>query len=190
MLNAYERQLILFYLSNAAAHFHHSVRGRREELAEWVTENRDLLALSDETEEPGEHQASSLYEKELSTQEWKHLRKTLEEEYAAACNGGGKDRTARRLCRLGQEMDLAPEDIAFLEIVLCNATQPIFVSLIDCFESDHRYRQRFFNVTHPVLPCILGIPASAFRARFTADAPLVKSGLVSVNDDSEFEIIN
>ena len=36
MLNAYERQLILFYLSNAAAHFHHSVRGRREELAEWV----------------------------------------------------------------------------------------------------------------------------------------------------------
>ena len=174
MLNAYERQLILFYLSNAAAHFHHSVRGRREELAEWVTENRDLLALSDETEEPGEHQASRPYEKELSTQEWKHLRKTLEEEYAAACNGGGKDRTARRLCRLGQEMDLAPEDIAFLEIVLCNATQPIFVSLIDCFESDHRYRQRFFNVTHPVLPCILGIPASAFRARFTADAPLVK----------------
>lgn len=173
MLNAYERQLILFYLSNAAAHFHHSVRGRREELAEWVTENRDLLALSDETEEPGEHQASRPYEKELSTQEWKHLRKTLEE-YAAACNGGGKDRTARRLCRLGQEMDLAPEDIAFLEIVLCNATQPIFVSLIDCFESDHRYRQRFFNVTHPVLPCILGIPASAFRARFTADAPLVK----------------
>ena len=174
MLNAYERQLILFYLSNAAAHFHHSVRGRREELAEWVTENRDLLALSDETEEPGEHQASRPYEKELSTQEWKHLRKTLEEEYAAACNGGGKDRTARRLCRLGQEMDLAPEDIAFLEIVLCNATQPIFVSLIDCFESDHRYRQRFFNVTRPVLPCILGIPASAFRARFTADAPLVK----------------
>ena len=189
MLNAYERQLILFYLSNAAAHFHHSFRGRREELAEWVTENRDLLALSDETEEPGEHQASRPYEKELSTQEWKHLRKTLEEEYAAACNGEGKDRTARRLCRLGQEMDLAPEDIAFLEIVLCNATQPIFVSLIDCFESDHRYRQRFFNVTHPVLPCILGIPASAFRARFTADAPLVKSGLVSVDDDGDIKIV-
>lgn len=190
MLNAYERQLILFYLSNAAAHFHHSVRGRREELAEWVTENRDLLALSDETEEPGEHQASSLYEKELSAREWNHLRKTLEEEYAAACKGGRKDRIAGLLLRLGQEMDLAPEDIAFLEIVLCNATQPIFVSLIDCFESDHRYRQRFFNVTHPVLPCILGIPASAFRARFTADAPLVKSGLVSVDDDGEFEIIN
>ena len=189
MLNAYERQLILFYLSNAAAHFHHSVRGRREELAEWVTENRDLLALSDETEEPGEHQASRPYEKELSTQEWKHLRKTLEEEYAAACNGGGKDRTARRLCRLGQEMDLAPEDIAFLEIVLCNATQPIFVSLIDCFESDHRYRQRFFNVTHPVLPCTLGIPASAFRARFAADAPLMKSGLVSVDDDGDIKIV-
>ena len=188
MLNAYERQLILFYLSNAAAHFHHSVRGRREELAEWVTENRDLLALSDETEEPGEHQASRPYEKELSTQEWKHLRKTLEEEYAAACKGGRKDRIARLLLRLGQEMDLAPEDIALIEFWLHYETQPIFGSLVECFERGRHY-QRFFNVTHPVLPCTLGIPASAFRARFAADAPLMKSGLVSVDDDGDIKIV-
>lgn len=188
MLNAYERQLILFYLSNAAAHFHHSVRGRREELAEWVTEDRDLLALSDETEEPGEHQASRPYEKELSTQEWKHLRKTLEEEYAAACKGGGKDRIAGLLLRLGQEMDLAPEDIALIEFWLHYETQPIFGSLVECFERGRHY-QRFFNVTHPVLPCTLGIPASAFRARFTADAPLMKSGLVSVDDDGDIKIV-
>lgn len=187
MLNAYERQLILFYLSNAIARFPHSFRAR-EELAEWVTENRDLLTLRDETEEPGKHQASSLYEKELSAREWKHLRKSLEEEYAAACKGGRKDRIARLRRRLGREMDLAPEDIALIELRLHEETQPIFGSLIECFERGRHY-QRLFNVAHPVLPCILGVPASAFRARFAADAPLMKSGLVSVDDYGDIKIV-
>ena len=116
MLNAYERQLIFFYLSNAAACLHRSFQRKKEELAEWVAENRDLLSLNDEAEEPGEHQASSPYEKELSAREWKDLRKTLEEEYAAACESGRKDRIARLLRRLGRAMDLAPEDIALIEL--------------------------------------------------------------------------
>lgn len=192
MLNAYERQLILFYLSNAAACFHRSFPEKKEELAEWVAEYRDQLALNDETEEPGEgeHQASRPYEKELSAREWKDLRKTLEEEYAAACKGGRKDRIARRLRRLGRELDLAPEDIAFIDLLLHRETQPIFASLTDCFEASARHhRQLFFNVAHPILPCILGIPAGAFRARFAADAPLVKSGLVSVADGGDIEIV-
>lgn len=152
------------------------------------TENRDLLALRDETEEPGEHQASSLYEKEWSAREWKHLRKSLEEEYAAACKGGRKDRIARLLLRLGREMDLAPEDIALIELRLHGETQPIFGSLIECFERGRHY-QRLFNVAHPVLPCILGVPASAFCARFAADAPLMKSGLVSVDDYGDIKIV-
>ena len=189
MLNAYERQLIFFYLSNAASRFHRAFPGKKEDLAEWVAENRDILALSDENEEPDEHQAGRHHEKEMSAREWKHLRKTLEKEYAAACEGARKDRTARLLRRLGREMELAPEDIAILEILLRHETQPIFVSLIDSFESGrHYHRQRFFNVAHPVLPCILGVPAGAFRARFAADAPLVKSGLVSVDDDGDIEI--
>ena len=190
MLNAYERQLILFYLSNAALRFHRAFPGKKEDLAEWVAENRDILALSDENEESGEHQAGRHHEKELSAREWKHLRKTLEKEHAAACKSERKDHTARLLRRFGREMDLAPEDIAILEILLRHETQPIFVSLIDSFESGRHYHgHRFFNVTHPVLPCIFGIPAGAFRARFAADAPLVKSGLVSVDDDGDIEIV-
>ena len=190
MLSAYERQLILFYLSNAASRFHHSFPGKKEALAEWVAENRDLLAFEDENEEPDEHQAGGHHEKEISAREWKHLRETLEKEHAAACEGERKDHTARLLQRLGREMDLAPEDIAILEILLRHETQPIFVSLIDSFESGrHYHRQRFFNVTHPILPCILGVPAGAFRVRFAADAPLVKSGLVSVDDDGDIEIV-
>ena len=45
MLSAYERQLILFYLSNAASCFHRAFPGKKEDLAEWVAENRDILAL-------------------------------------------------------------------------------------------------------------------------------------------------
>ena len=191
MLNAYERQLILFYLCNAASRFHRAFPGKKEDLAEWVVENRDILALNDENEEPGEHRETRHHEKEISAQEWKHLRETLEKEHAAACESEKKDHTARLLRRFGREMDLAPEDIAILEILLRHETHPIFVSLIDSFESGrHYHRHRFFNVTHPVLPCILGIPASTFRARFAADAPLVKSGLVSVDDDGDIRAVN
>ena len=189
MLNAYERQLILFYLSNAASRFHRAFPGKKEDLAEWVAENHDILALSDENEKPGDHRESSHHEK-VSAREWKHLRKTLEKEHAVACEGARKDHTARLLRRLGREVDLAPEDIAILEILLRHETQPIFVSLIDSFESGrHYHRHRFFNVMNPVLPCIFGVPAGAFRARFAADAPLVKSGLVSVDDDGDIEIV-
>ena len=191
MLNAYERQLILFYLCNAASRFHRAFPGKKEDLAEWVAENRDILALNDENEEPGEHRESRHHEKEISAREWKLLRETLEKEYAAACESERKDHTARLLRRFGREMDLAPEDLAILEILLRHETQPIFVSLIDSFESGrHYHRHRFFNVTHPILPCILGVPASTFRARFAADAPLVKSGLVSVDDDGDIRAVN
>ena len=167
MLNAYERQLILSYLCNAASRFHRAFPGKKEDLAEWVAENRDILALSDENEKPGEHRESRHHEKEISAREWKHLREILEKEHAASCESERKDHTARLLRRLGREMDLAPEDIAILEILLRHETHPIIGSLIDAFESGrHYHRHRFFNVTHPVLPCIFGIPTGAFRARF------------------------
>ena len=41
---------------------------------------------------------------------------------------------------------------------------------------------------HPLLPCLLGLADSAFRARFAADAPLVKSGLACVDNDGDIEI--
>ena len=44
MLNTYERQLILFYLSNAASRFHHASSEARD-LADWVFENHDLLRI-------------------------------------------------------------------------------------------------------------------------------------------------
>ena len=191
MLNAYERQLILFYLCNAASHFHHASPETRE-LADWVFENYDLLELEGENKKLGEHRANRHDEKEVSAREWQRLRKTLKNEYSAACEGAQEDSTARRLRQLGREMDLASEDIAVLEIMLRSHRQPIIESLIDsAFECGRRhYRRRFFNVTSYLLPYVLGVPASSFHARFAADAPLVKSGLLSVDDDGDIRAVN
>ena len=191
MLNAYERQFILFYLCNAASRFHHASPEARE-LADWVFENYDLLALEVEDKKLGECRASRYDEKEMSAREWQRLWKTLENEYSAACEEAQEDSTARRLQQLGREMDLAPEDIAVLEIMLRSHRQPIIESLIDsAFECGRRhYRRRFFNVTSYLLPYVLGVPASSFHSRFAADAPLVKSGLLSVDDDGDIRAVN
>ena len=45
MLNAYERQLVLSYLANAASRFHYTYQ--QEALAQWVADNHDILALDD-----------------------------------------------------------------------------------------------------------------------------------------------
>ena len=148
MLNTYERQLILFYLSNAASRFHHASSEARD-LADWVFENHDLLALEGESRAPGERRPSKRHREEFPAREWNHLRKTLENEYSAACKGTREDCTARRIRQLGREMDLAPEDVAILEIMLRNHTQPIIEDLIgSVFETGRRHSiRRFFNVT-------------------------------------------
>ena len=188
MLNAYERQLIFSYLSNAASRFHHT--SQQEALAEWVAENSDILALNDENEALSKQREIRRRERKLSVREWKILREIIEKEYAAARKRARKDRIAQRLQRLGREMDLAPADLALIELWFRCETQPVFADLSDSLESGRRYlRQRFFNIMHPLLPCLLGLADSAFRARFAADAPLVKSGLAYVDNDGDIEIV-
>lgn len=188
MLNAYERQLIFSYLSNAASRFHHT--SQQEALAEWVAENSDILALNDENEALSKQREIRRRERKLSVREWKSLREIIEKEYAAACKRARKDRIAQRLQRLGREMDLAPADLALIELWFRCETQPVFADLSDSLESGRRYlRQRFFNIMHPLLPCLLGLADSAFRARFAPASPLVKSGLAYVDNDGDIEIV-
>ena len=71
MLNAYERQLILSYLSNAASHFHHTSSEARD-LADWVFDNHDLLALEGESRALDERRPSKHHREEFPAQEWNH----------------------------------------------------------------------------------------------------------------------
>ncbi len=192
MLSAYERQLLFFYLSNAASHLHHDSPEARE-LVDWVAENRDLVELKDESGKADEIRVGRRHETEMSVLEWRRLREIFKSEYSeeSACEGARKNHMAQRLRHLGRKMALAPEDIAVIEILLHSHVQPIIESLIcSVFESGHRFhRRRFFNVANLLLPWVLGLSARVFRTRFAPDAPLVKSGLVSVEEDGDFEII-
>ena len=100
MLNNYERHLIFSYLSNAASHFRH-YHTEAKELAQWVAENRDVLAINNVTEELGERRL--YHEKGLPEQDWRLFIKAIEETRSASRHVRG-DRTALRLRRLGKEM--------------------------------------------------------------------------------------
>ena len=183
MLSACERQLLFFYLRNAASRLHHACPGAKS-LAEWVTENRDLLELEEDGAESEED--PQVYERKLSAREWRRLRETLERKHSA-CEGAPPDRTAQRLRFLGREMDLAPEDVAILELLLRYRAQPALESLIDAVGDGFRRHRLTLNVTNPYLACLLGLSSGAFLSRFTADAPLMKAGLVSVDYDGDLE---
>ena len=183
MLSACERQLLFFYLSNAASRLHHTSPGAKS-LAEWVGENGELLELEEDGEE--EEDDLQVYERKLSAREWRRLRETLEGAHSA-CEGAPPDRTAQRLRLLGREMDLATEDVAILELLLRYRAQPALESLIDAVGDGLRRHRLTLNVTNPYLVCLLGLSSGAFLSRFTADAPLMKAGLVSVDYDGDLE---
>ncbi len=184
MLSACERQLLFFYLSNAASRLHHTSPGAKS-LAEWIGENGELLEL----EEDGEEQEEDLpYEKKLSAREWRRLREALEAKHSAA-EGAPPDRTVQRLRFLGREMDLTPQDVAILELLLRYRAQPALESLIDAVgDGDGLRRHRLaLNVSNPCLAGLLGLSSGAFQSRLTADAPLMKAGLVAVDYDGDLE---
>ena len=118
--------------------------------------------------------------------EWENLRKTIENEYSAAMRVR-PDRTARRLRNLGKAMSLSRTDIAILEFVLRYSTQPIFNSMANCL---FNVQNHLLSSRRPTLPCFLGVSANAILRRLALDAPLMKSGLVSIHPDGELTPIN
>ena len=188
MLNNYERHLIVSYLSNAASHFRH-YHTEAKELAQWVAENRDVLAINDVTEELGERRL--YHEKGLPEQDWRLFIKAIEETRSASRHVRG-DRTALRLRRLGKEMHLTRTDVAVLESLLRYRTQPIIESLVDNVfgHGGSRWNSKFFNVKSSALSCLLGVSPGTVLARFAPDASLVKSGLVAIEDDGDVRLID
>lgn len=177
MLTAYERRLVFFYLSNAASRLRHRSSQARK-LAEWVYEHESELAFeSQPTSKDGMYQG-------VPEPEWEHLREALGNEYSAAMRVR-PDRLARRLRYLGKALRLSRTDTAILEFVLCYNTLSIIMSMTgSIFE---RWESSHFS-KNLVLPSFLGVSANAVRSRLEPDAPLVKSGLASIDPDGDLTI--
>ena len=94
MLTAYERRLILSYLSNAASRLHHQ-SPEAMELAGWVETHADLLAFPDWAGKRRERRRSRMdSDRELSGTEWQDMRKFLMDKNRAAGGRARGDRMA------------------------------------------------------------------------------------------------
>lgn len=192
MLTNYERQLAVSYVANAVSSVHRD-SPEASELVDWVSENADLLDLATPVMElfeqrPRRRKSTS----GLSGRQWGDLRTLVLEARQAGGRCVRADRLAVRLRNLGREMRLSKADVAILEILLRYRSHPVVESLVDSvFEGGRHYRRltKIFNVRGPALPCFLGISGRTFLARFESDAPLVKSGLVSVDEDGDVSVI-
>ena len=191
MLTPYERRLIVSYLLNAHARLDRN-REPGVELARWVAVKGDVLGLADRTGKSGEQwQKTAAEEAWRSAKRWRALQDVLEGA-RASMERVRADRTAMRLRRFAREMHLSRMDLALLEILLRYRTQSLVESLADSIFSNTMPFPRWgplFNVMSRALTCLLGVSPGGVAARFAPEAPLVRSGLVSVDRDGDFELI-
>ena len=191
MLSAYERHLILFYLSNAFSR----LRSRDEEaknLLRWLRKHEDQLEIpyphtaGDDAEGAVGHK---LPDEEVPTLEWRRVGKALRNALAAA-RQARPDRTATRLRRLAKATRLSRTDTAILELMLHYNTASLVGSMIDDIGDNRHWSRSCVRLGNPILPCLLGLSAGAVYGRFAPDAPLVTSGLVSIDDGGDVTLID
>ena len=187
----YERRLILSYLSNAVSRLRSGAEEARN-LVQWLLKHEDQLkfrvpvALDDETEGAMRHRQHG---KELSALEWQRLEGALKSELAAS-RQARPDLAARRIRRLARATGLTRTDTAILELLLRYYTGGMVESMIDDISDSTRWGRRSCKPRNPLLPCMLGLSTNKVWSRFAPDAPLLTSGLVSIDDDGDVTLID
>ena len=190
MTTDYERHLIVSYLANAAVRLRHRDKAA-DALAEWVMENEQGVAFASRRLRSRLDRANIDPDDKLSRSEWRVFQKALREERAAGAPPK-PDLTARRLQRLAETTGLDRTDVAILELLLRYHTQPVIESMID----DVMLRSTMFDrlatrtLKGSIVPALLGISASTIRDRLSDSAPLVSSGLLSVESDGDVTIVD
>ena len=190
MTTDYERHLIVSYLANAATRLHHRDRAASA-LAEWVLDREEGPAFASRRLRYRLDRANIDPDERLSGSDWRAFRRALRDE-CAATKQGQTDLTARRLQRLAETTGLNRVDIGILELLLRYHTQPIIESMIDevLLRSTMFDRLATRTLKGSLVPALLGVSASTIRDRLSDGAPLVSSGLVSVERDGDVTIVD
>ena len=191
MLRPYQRRLLFSYLANAARRL-----DRRDpaaaDLASWVADNAPVL----DDEKPGEvvrrrrgrrERMADSDDPHRTEDGWAAFRQTLADKVRRAGRPRA-DLMARRLRRLAGITETSATDIRILEVLLLYETNPVIESVVDdVFMSGNR--RSCFNMRDSALPYFLDMSHRAVAMRFTPEAPLVRSGLVSVDDDGDLSLV-
>lgn len=175
IINAYERRLILTYMYHLVTYGEHNGLGHaadEEFLPDWIGDHADLLRC-DHLPARACHTRSQL----------KKLLRRLREDAKDA----RKDTAARHLRRLGKMAELSRLDLGILEVLIRYKTQPVIESLID--HVDRRLRYYVFNLRNPMLGGLLGVSMTAILDRVRGGAPLIRSGLMSVDSDNDLVVV-
>ena len=181
MLNTYERHVITGYLSNMANRFDRE-SPEAGGVVDWLTENAGLLGFDRRSFDLDSEPFDS--KDEMSAKQWRVCRRILDQA-AKSTALVRNDRLMRRLRRLGRVIKLSAEEIAVLQLLLRYQTQPEFEDLLDTVANGggRRFHHGALNLKSGLAAWALGISASTLRRRLADDAPLVRSGLVIVDDD-------
>ena len=185
MLTAYERKLLTSYLANIASGLKRRDPEARE-LIDWIADRDNRIALGTRRRHRRRHLRSDLEKEKISTKKLRCVEESLRKE----CSDirARRDRTALRLRRLGKTAGLNRTDIDILELLLRYETHAVFESMIDdIFESPGPS----MNVLNPrgwAVSLILGLTTNTIQSRLQDGAPLVRSGLISMDNDGDLEI--
>ncbi len=190
MLRPYQRRLLLSYLANTAKRL-----DRRDpaapDFATWVADNAPVL----DDQKPGEvvrrhgrwqSRRDDPDNPRLAADDWVAFQEGL----AGKARMAGRprpDRMSRHLRHLAGITGISATDIRILEVMLLYETNPVIESLVD--EVFGTRRRASFNTRDSALPYVLDLSHRSVAMRFTPDAPLVRSGLVSVEDDGELSLV-
>ncbi len=183
MLSAYEHRLLALYLANAASRLSHR-EPEAMALAMWVADRENLIARGRKRARRRRWEIDR--NEGLSARQFRALGEALREE--CSNHTARPDRTARRLRRLGRSADLTRTDLAILETLLRYRTQSVFESMIDDIFERSFDGPVVFSLRGRTLPVLLGLSPNAVARRLEAAAPLVRSGLVSI-DSSDGEVM-
>ena len=185
MLTAYVRHLVFAYLDNIVRRVDRR-QPQAAELTGWVGDNAGLLELDEhELDIPQNLRSNSTPPGKW----WKQLCRIIAAKRQAT-KATAPDQVARRLVGLGKMIELSDQDVAILDVVLRYETCPVVEDLVDEVFTGGRLRMgRAMNLRNPALPTVLGLSANTVCRRFAADAPLIRSGLVQVEDDQDVSCV-
>ena len=188
MLTTYERRLLDFYLANAASGLHHRDR-EASALAEWVADRENRVACGRKRKRSRLRRTELDPEEGMSARTLRRLEEALRDEHSSM-KKVRSDRTAQRLRRLAKTTGLTRTDLGILELLLRYQTQPIIESMVDDVFGSTGRNINPLNLKGPALSVLLCISANTVHRRFRNDAPLVRTGLVSIDSDGDLTIVS
>ena len=168
--------------------------GRNERISETDLSGVGSNDLSDEVaqffaRESRRRKSPGGGEQILSRGAWQRLRDFLAQE-AARLKNARADSMARRIRALARVVGMSKTDVSILELLLRCETQPLVESLADDVLRCIPHCKFRLALGNRALPDLLGLSYNTCSARLSPNGPLVRKGLVHVDEDGDIGIVD